>query len=45
LNRVLEDLDHLSRADQIHPRDRQVLARARQALQSTYYNRGGYNGW
>jgi hypothetical protein len=45
LNRVLEDLDHLSRADQIHPRDRQVLARDRQALQSTYYNGGGYNGW
>ena len=45
LNRVVEDLDHLSRADQIHPRDRQVLARDRQALQSLYYNRGGYNGW
>ena len=39
LNRVVEDLDHLSRADQIHPRDRQVLARDRQALQSLYYNR------
>ena len=43
LNRVIEDLDHLSRADQIHPRDRQILARDRQALQSLGYNGGGYN--
>lgn len=44
LSRVLEDLDHLSRADQIHPRDRQILARDRQALASLY---GGYgsNRW
>ena len=44
LARVEEDLDHLSRADQIHPRDRQILARDRQALASLY---GGYgnNRW
>ena len=39
LDRVLEDLDHLSRADQVNPRDRQMLARDRQALSSL---RGGY---
>lgn len=39
LSRVLEDLDHLSRADQINPRDRQILARDRQALASMS---GGY---
>jgi hypothetical protein len=44
LSRVLEDLDHLSRADQIHPRDRQVLARDRQALASMYGGYG-YNVW
>ena len=44
LARVMEALDHLSRADQIHPRDRQILARDRQALASLY---GGYgnNRW
>jgi hypothetical protein len=44
LSRVLEDLDHLSRADQINPRDRQILARDRQALASSYGGYG-YNGW
>jgi hypothetical protein len=44
LSRVLEDLDHLSRADQIHPRDRQALARDRQALVSMYGGYG-YNVW
>jgi hypothetical protein len=44
LERVLEDLDHLSRADQIHPRDRQILARDRQALASLY-NGYGNNRW
>jgi hypothetical protein len=39
LDRVLEDLDHLSRADQVNRRDRQMLARDRQALSSL---RGGY---
>ena len=44
LGNVLEDLDDLSRADQINPRDRQMLARDRQALASLY---GGYgsNRW
>jgi hypothetical protein len=44
LSRVLEDLDHLASANQINPRDRQVLARDRQALASLY---GGYgsNRW
>jgi hypothetical protein len=40
LDRVIEDLDHLSRADQINPRDRQILARDRQAL---YSLRGSYS--
>lgn len=44
LSRVLEDLDHLSRADQVHPRDRQILARDRQALASLYGGYG-YNRW
>ena len=44
LSRVLEDLDHLSRANQVHPRDRQILARDRQALASLYGGYG-YNGW
>jgi hypothetical protein len=44
LSRVLEDLDHLASADQINPRDRQILARDRQALASTYGGYG-YNGW
>jgi hypothetical protein len=44
LSRVLEDLDHLSRADQVHPRDRQMLARDRQALASMYGGYG-YNVW
>jgi hypothetical protein len=44
LSRVLEDLDHLASANQINPRDRQILARDRQALASMY---GGYssNRW
>jgi len=42
LSRVLEDLDHLSRANQVHPRDRQMLARDRQALASTYGYGYGY---
>ena len=44
LSRVLEDLDHLSRADQVNPRDRQILARDRQALASMYGGYG-YNRW
>lgn len=44
LSRVLEDLGDLSRADQVHPRDRQILARDRQALASAYGGYG-YNGW
>ncbi|HYP09492.1 MAG TPA: hypothetical protein VER03_24925 [Bryobacteraceae bacterium] len=44
LSRVLEDLDHLSNAHQIHPRDRQILARDRQALASLYGGYG-YNRW
>lgn len=44
LSRVLEDLDHLSRAEQVHPRDRQILARDRQALASLYGGYG-YNRW
>ena len=43
LDRVLEDLDHLSRADQVHPRDRQILARDRQALASLRGGGYGYN--
>ena len=45
LSRVLEDLDHLSRADQVNPRDRQLLARDRQALASMYSGGYGYNRW
>jgi len=34
LSRVIDDLGDLSRADQVHPRDRQILARDMQALRS-----------
>ena len=34
LDKVIEDLDHLSRADQVHPRDRQILGRDMQDASS-----------
>jgi hypothetical protein len=43
LNRVIEDLEHLSRANQVHPRDREMLARDMYDLQAFRSNRGGYN--
>jgi hypothetical protein len=44
LDKVIEDLDHLSRADQVHPRDRQILGRDMQDLRVFRSNRGGYGG-
>jgi hypothetical protein len=41
---VLEDLDHLANANQINMRDRQILARDRQALASLAGGYG-YNRW
>jgi hypothetical protein len=43
LDKVIEDLDHLSRADEVHPRDRQILGRDMQELRMFRSNRGGYN--
>lgn len=42
LNRVMDDLRDLSRADQVHPRDRQILARDLQDLYSLRSNSGNY---
>ena len=42
LNRVIEDLEHLANARQIHPSDRQILARDMYALRDLRSSRGGY---
>jgi hypothetical protein len=42
LNRVIEDLEHLSNARQIHPSDRRALAQDMYALQNLRYSQDGY---
>jgi hypothetical protein len=44
LDKVIEDLDHLSRANQVHPRDRQMLGRDMQDLR-VFRSNGGYDGY
>ena len=42
LDRVIEDFDHLARADRMHPRDRSILARDVQELRA-FRSSGAYN--
>jgi hypothetical protein len=42
LDGAIDNLHHLVDADQVHPRDRQVLARDTEALRDFRASRGGY---
>jgi hypothetical protein len=44
LDKAVENLEHLMRADQIHPRDRQLLAEDMRMLRDFRSGRGSYRG-